>query len=102
MPTTKKEITQELKTELTEVLKGEKKVFLDKECKNEIIRHTFYIKAGKIFHIRYSYGMKNIQSPKFRDYESIDASKNNIEKTVDDILHNYYEYNNYVISIEGK
>ena len=38
MPTTKKEITQELKTELTEVLKGEKKLFLDKECKNEIIK----------------------------------------------------------------
>lgn len=102
MPTVKQDITQELIAELINVLKGEKKIFLDKECKSEILRHTFYIKSGSIFHVRYSYAMKNLQSPKFKDYPSIESTDENIEKTVADILHNYYEYNNYVISIEGK
>lgn len=86
------------------------KVLLDKQCKQEFLRHIFYQVEDDIghhfYHVRYSYPQTS-SIPKIKDYDVINVTHDDsllskqIDQISNDIINNYIE-NGYEIKCNKK
>ena len=96
---------------MEDLLRNEYKVYLDKVCRQETLRHVFYQTIDDyghhFYHIRYS-ATKMSQVPKIKDYNVIDVEDDDVKitetinKIISDIKANYLEYNGYSVACNRK
>lgn len=101
-----KKVNPNLVKGITDLLEQGYKIYLDKECSREFIRHEFYMneKNGKayFYHIKFSVDDFN-RSPRTKDYPVIQVTgkreiKSKIEYIVNDITKSYIAHNGYEVS----
>ena len=96
----------ETKEYMRKVLSSGNKIFLDKLCKNEELRHAFYQTTDDdgvhFYHVRLQYGESQFTA-KMKDYDCVDVPLKDksaqIEKVLTDIQNNYVG-NGYLISCD--
>jgi hypothetical protein len=95
-------ITNELKIEIKNQLKSGYKIYLDKKCKGEDLRHEFYVVKENdnayIYHIRYSY-IPESEAPRIKDYPVQETTLGNLDYMLNNLIKdmdkNYVENNGY-------
>ena len=102
-------LEQDAIEEIKSLLRDGFKVYLEKPCKREMLRHEFYqitdSNGHHFYHVRYSISDSS-SIPKIKDYPVIDVEKCDVEDTISkltlDICNNYLAYNGYSISCNRK
>lgn len=100
------EMQKETKEYMRKVLSSGNKIFLDKLCKNEELRHAFYQTTDDtgvhFYHVRLQYTDSQFTA-KMKDYDVVDVplkdKESQIEKVLMDIQNNYVG-NGYLISCD--
>ena len=100
-------LTQVEQNDIKELLLTGNKIFLDKDCEQEHIRHTFYYQETThsvfFYHVKFSY-VKNKNIPILKDYPtksfSIEEKENYLNTYLHDMINEIYYYINkgYIIS----
>ena len=105
-------ITNKEKLEIRELILNKNKIFLDKDCSNEHIRHSFYYKEHKFgysfYHVSYTSIISKEKST-IKDYPTIEIPIDKKNELFDTTLNtmvteivNYVNNKGYEISCDRK
>lgn len=108
----KVQISDECIEDIKYLLRNGYKVYVDKECKSEVLRHHFYKISDEFghhfYHVRYSIMRVDKFNTRIKDYQVIDVAdveddiESTISKITQDIVQNYLEYNDFTLSCNRK